>query len=172
MNSSTISSDLSKDISDYLESVPPVTDDMLEELADANRILQGDPSFEADVIKMVFVNEMLEALASRGETKAKLAARLGKSRQSIQKLFDEDNRENFTIDTMCELAYALDRRVHLHVCKQNEAPMILTAARTPEAYSEKSWVERVSKPLTIKQLGEFKEISYSGDRTYAEFNAA
>jgi transcriptional regulator with XRE-family HTH domain len=115
---------------DELSHTPPLTDAMRQELARANRELEADPAFQADFLKALFVNEMLTALEIRGESKAQLADRLGKSRQYVQKLFDEDKRVNFTVDTICEVAHALGRRVHLHVCEDGEEPMILTSRKS------------------------------------------
>lgn len=122
--------DLPAILREELERVPVFTPEMEAALAAANRAVQDDPQFDADLMKMVFVNEMLTALEERGETKAQVADRLGKSRQYIQKLFDEDKRVNFTVDTLCAVAHALGRRVHLHVCKDGEEPMILTSRKS------------------------------------------
>lgn len=129
----TQSTPLSDDIPDILREelahTRALTPAMLDELAKANRALQDDPAFSADVLKGFFVNEMLAALEDRDESKAQLAERIGKTRQYVQKLFDEDRRVNFTVDTLCVIAHALGRRVHLHVCKPDEEPMILTATK-------------------------------------------
>jgi transcriptional regulator with XRE-family HTH domain len=154
MKPTTFSSDLPDDIRSYLEGIQPVTSDMIDELAKANRELQSDPAFEADVIKMVFVNEMLEALEAHGKTKAKLADKLGKSRQYVQKLFNEDKRVNFTIDTMCEIAHALDRRVYFHVCKFDEEPMILTSTLSHEVLPTGQWPKKAPQRLN-RRLPEF-----------------
>jgi transcriptional regulator with XRE-family HTH domain len=112
---------------------------MTERVARANREAQDDPQFEADLMKMVFVNEMLTALDERRETKATLADRLGKTRQYIQKLFNEDKRVNFTVDTLCAVAHALGRRVHLHFCREHEQPVIITRPRTPVLIDSQTW---------------------------------
>ena len=125
---SPISADIPEVLREELERTPPVTPEMLAELAAANRRLNADPEFQADLLKGLFVEQMLEALEDRGETKAQLAERLGKTRQYIQKLFDEDKRVNFTVDTLCAVAHALGRCVQLHICRAEEAPMILPKA--------------------------------------------
>jgi len=151
MKQTTSSSDLPENIRDDLDRISPVTGEVLAELAAANRAIQDDPSFEADVIKMVFINEMLDALNSRGETKPQLADRLGKSRQYIHKLFNEDKRVNFTVDTLCNVAHALGRRIHLHVCSLDEEPMILSTKRSYESiHGDALWPDaaRRSTPMS------------------------
>jgi len=113
-------SKLPSDIQSYLDETPPLTKEMLDELAESNERINNDPHVEADLIKMQFVNEMLAALDERGETKAHLAERLGKSRQYIQKVFDDSNRANFTVDTLCLIAHALGRKFHPVFCKADE----------------------------------------------------
>lgn len=145
MKSNLLPGDLPADLRAYLESVPPVTPEMTERVARANRAAQDDPQFEADLMKMVFVNEMLTALDERKETKATLAERLGKTRQYIQKLFNEDKRVNYTVDTLCAVAHALGRRIHLHVYREHEKFVIISRPRTPILINAISW-GRASAP--------------------------
>jgi len=139
MKNNHLSADLPADLRAYLESVPPSTPEMTDSLARANRAAQEDPQFDADLMKMVFVNEMLTALDERKETKSTLADRLGKTRQYIQKLFNEDKRVNFTIETLCTVAHALGRRVHMHVYRENEQPVIISRTRTPVMIKAGGW---------------------------------
>jgi transcriptional regulator with XRE-family HTH domain len=126
-----------------------VTPEMLDRLSAANRALEADPKWQADYLKSLFVEKMLQALEQRGESKSQLADRLGKSRQYIQKLFDEDKRVNFTVDTLCEIAHALDRRVHLHICPSSEEPMIVSSMLTRcEAKSAQNWFGGTPPPTS------------------------
>lgn len=139
MNKNPLPDDLSADLLAYLESVPPATSEMTERVDAANRALEADPAFHADYIKSLFVEKMYAALDERHETKATLADRLGKTRQYIHKLFSEDKRVNFTVDTLCAVAHALGRRVHLHICHEHEQPVIITRPRTPVLVHAQSW---------------------------------
>ncbi len=139
MKNNPLPNDLPADLRAYLESVPPVTAEMTERVAAANRALENDPAFQADFIKTLFVEKMYSALDERKETKATLADRLGKTRQYIQKLFNEDKRVNFTIETLCIVAHALGRRIHLHVCRENEQPMIISRPRAPITIKAGGW---------------------------------
>ena len=59
---SPLSADLPASIRKELERVPVFTPEMEAELAQANRDLEDDPSFQADFLKSVFVERMIEAL--------------------------------------------------------------------------------------------------------------
>lgn len=141
----------------------PVTPERLATLSEANRKLIADPAFQADCCKGSFVESMLEALEERGETKAALADRWGKSRQYVQKIFDEDKRVNFTIDTLFELAHLLERRVSIDVLRDGESVRIIKTPISPrrivnldpegfvkaEASTNRiiTWLESFSAPL-------------------------
>jgi len=139
MNKNTLPDDRPADVLAYLESVPPATPEMAARVAAANHALEADPAFQADYLKSVFVETMYSALEERHETKATLAERLGKTRQYIQKLFSEDKRVNFTMDTLCAVAHALGRRVHLRISREHEQPVIITRPRTPILIYSQSW---------------------------------
>jgi DNA-binding phage protein len=134
-----LSADIPDILREELERTRPLTPEMLAELAKANRALEADPEFQADFLKSLFVEKMLEAMEERDETKAQVADRLGKTRQYVQKLFNEDKRVNFTVDTLCAVAHALGRRVHLHVCKAEEEPMIVSAMRSRTVSAHTGW---------------------------------
>lgn len=139
MKNNSLPNDLPADLRAYLESVPPSTPEMTERVAAANRALEDDPTFQADYLKSLFVEKMYAALEERRETKSTLAERLGKSRQYIQKLFSEDRRVNFTIETLCSVAHALGQRIHLHVYHEHEQPVIISRPRTPILVKATSW---------------------------------
>lgn len=139
MNKNPLPDELPADLKAYLESVPSATPEMTERVAAANRALEDDPAFQADYLKSLFVEKMYAALDERRETKASLADRLGKTRQYIQKLFSEDKRVNFTVDTLCAVAHALGRRIHLQIYREHEQLVIITRPRTPILVYAPSW---------------------------------
>jgi transcriptional regulator with XRE-family HTH domain len=100
--------------------VAVLTDEDLARLKAAAAALDSDPEFQADYLKSLFVEKMLEALAERGENQTQLAQRWGKTRQYVSKLFREDKRVNFTIETMSSLAGLLGRRLELQVAPIDE----------------------------------------------------
>src|SRR4029077_1960435 len=95
---------------EYLNTIPAVADEDLDQLRAAAAELDSDPAFQADYLKSLFVEKMLEAMKERGENQTQLALRWGKSRQYVSKLFNEDRRVNFTLETMSSLAQLLGCR--------------------------------------------------------------
>jgi transcriptional regulator with XRE-family HTH domain len=49
-----------------------------------------------------------------------LAAKLGKSRQYVGKILDEEKPANFTIDTLAELSSALGVKLHVRMLPESE----------------------------------------------------
>jgi len=109
----------------YLASVPEVTEADLEALRASARKLEGEPLFQADFLKRRFVEEMLAAMNEQGVSQMELAKKWGKTRQYVSKLLSEDRRVNFTIETLCEFARLLDRRVEIQVVRPAEAALVI-----------------------------------------------
>jgi transcriptional regulator with XRE-family HTH domain len=110
-----------QDLKKYLAGIPEVTTEDLEALRTAAKKLDQDPSFQADHLKSRFVEEILAAMEENGVNQTELANRWGKTRQYLSKLLNEDRRVNFTIETMCEVAHLLHRRVDILVMPPSEA---------------------------------------------------
>ena len=89
----------------------------LEKAADA---LRADPAFLADYSKGLVVEDILRAMEEAGLNRNTLAAKLGKSRQYVGKILDEERRANFTIDTLAELSAALCVKLHVRMLPENE----------------------------------------------------
>jgi transcriptional regulator with XRE-family HTH domain len=109
----------------YLDAVPDVTEAELKELAEANQALDADPAFLADLQKSLVIEQLLEAMEEAGMNKNSLATKWGRSRQYLSKLLNEDQRINFTIETMCELAHVLKRRVSIHLTRPTEQTYVM-----------------------------------------------
>jgi len=60
---------------------------------------------------------MYEKQISRSE----LARGIGKSRQYVQKVFDEDARASFTLKTMVSLCHALGKRLEIKISDRENA---------------------------------------------------
>jgi len=101
----------------------------LAALAKAADALRADPEFLADVSKGLIVEDILRAMEEAGLNRNTLAAKLGKSRQYIGKILDEENPANFTIDTLAELSAALGVKLHVRMLPENEH-MILVRGLT------------------------------------------
>jgi DNA-binding Xre family transcriptional regulator len=110
---------------EYLSKVPKVTEETLQSLKAAGERLDSDPAFQADLLKSLYVENVMEAMADKKVSQSDLARRWGKSRQYLHKLLNEDKRINFTIETMVELAMLLDRRLEMHMLKKDEAAHVL-----------------------------------------------
>lgn len=89
----------------------------LEKAADA---LRSDPAFLADYSKGLVVEDVLRAMEEAGLNRNTLAAKLGKTRQYVGKILDEERRANFTIDTLAELSSALGVKLHVRMLPENE----------------------------------------------------
>lgn len=170
-----ISADLPAELREYLQSVPSVNAKDLAELKQAAEALDRDPAFQADYLKSLFVERMLEAMAELGESQSSLAKRWNCSRQYVSKLFNEDKKVNFTIETLCELAHLLQRRVDIRVLRENEETHVVCTApahrKVEPLYSlwSKSIASTRSFPLNDAPIlfGEFQVVStFATDNTY------
>ena len=75
------------------------------------------PTKQSTTIKLAFACELNEILKRRGITKKELADRLGTSQAWISKVLRGDS--NFSIETMCNLAEAIQQKVHIHMEDEN-----------------------------------------------------
>lgn len=89
-------------------------------LAKAADALRADPEFLADRSKGLVVEDILRAMETKGLNRNTLAARLGKTRQYVGKILDEENPANFTIDTLARISGALGVKLHVRMLPENE----------------------------------------------------
>ena len=151
--------ELPEDIRAWLETAPQLTKAGLEELREAGEALDADPGFRAELIKGRFVSEILTAMEEKGQSQAEVARAWGRTRQYLNKLLNEDKRVNFTVETLCELAHLLDRRIDVKVLRTDEVAHVMrcvSAERTllsPEA----AWNSRqpFRSPVAPPPVGEF-----------------
>ena len=99
--------ELTTELKELLDKTPILTDEAIQELAEANRGLNTDPEFIAGCIKDDFVNDILCAMEEQGLNKNQLAKKWGKSRQYLNGVLNPDNKRNFTIDTIVSLSMAV-----------------------------------------------------------------
>jgi hypothetical protein len=125
MKTDLSNSELPEELRGFLNSVPEVSSEDLEKLNKAAEALETDPTFQADYLKSLFVEKMYEAMEELDENQNQLARRWGKTRQYVSKLFDEDKRVNFTIETMTELAHLLGCRLEMQILRPNELGHVL-----------------------------------------------
>jgi plasmid maintenance system antidote protein VapI len=164
--------ELPEDIRAWLETVPTLTKNDLEDLRRAGEALDQDPAFCAELIKGRFVSEMLEAMEETGRTQAEVARAWGKTRQYLNKLLNEDKRVNFTVETLCELAHFLNRRIDLKVLREDEVAHVMRCIptertlRCPEAAWNSEHSVRI--PVATPPVLEFGQANI---RNFPETNA-
>lgn len=125
---------LDTELSELLAEVPDISDADLAFLDEAGRDLDNDADFVADYLKGLFVEDVLRALAEESLSKNALAGRMGKTRQYLGKVLNQDRRVNFTIDSMANIATSLDRRLYVRVLGRNEVPTIFRVETRPMTF--------------------------------------
>ena len=111
---------LTNDIAALFENTRQATPADLSHLVKAAGALREDSAFLADVSKGLIVEDILRAMEAAGLNRNTLAAKLGKSRQYLGKMLDEEQPANFTIDTLAELSTALDVKLHVRMLPESE----------------------------------------------------
>ena len=111
---------LPDDIAALLASTRPITLGELATLEQAAEALRSDPAYLADFSKGLVVEDILRAMEEAGLNRNTLAAKLGKTRQYVGKILDEERPANFTIDTLAELSSALGLKLHVRMLPERE----------------------------------------------------
>lgn len=101
-------------VEEILANARPVGE-TLRELREAAGTLDEDPEFIAEGLKIRFVHNILSAMRKAGISKSDLARKLGKSRQYVGRVLDEEEGENFTLETMAAFACAVGLRLDLRM---------------------------------------------------------
>lgn len=117
---STATTPLPDDIAALFANTRQATPKELAALAKAADALRVDPEFLADCSKGLIAEDILRAMENAGLNRSTLAAKLGKSRQYVGKILDEEQPANFTIDTLAELSTALGVKLHVRMLPENE----------------------------------------------------
>jgi len=108
----------SKELIDWLES-GPATEEILAELRQADiPDLTQNPAFTADLLKGSVTEDILRAMEEEGLSRNQLAQRLGKSRQYVGRVLNEN--ANFTMERIAEFACALNRQVAIRMHRSSE----------------------------------------------------
>jgi hypothetical protein len=142
-----LSDELPEILRAYLAKVPPVTEAARARLRAAAKELETDSEFQADYIKGLFVNFMIEAINEEKLTQSEVAHKWGRSRQYLNKLLNEDKRVNFTVETMVELALLLGRRIEMHVFKKDEATHMLRCVTRQSSLSIRNELYAARPPV-------------------------
>ncbi len=145
---------LPSEIAAILKGVPKTSQAMLDRIEKANRKLEDDPEFLADVERSRFVNLVLAAMEEKKINRSELARRIGKSRQYVQKLLDEDARVSFTLKTITSVLFALDKRLTLGVEDANSSDACASfptqlKRRAHSAFMETNPTEPIRRPKPV-----------------------
>lgn len=135
---------LGKDIAELLANTRQASAMELTALAQAAEALRADSEFLAEVSKGLVVEDILRAMDAAGHNRNTLATRLGKSRQYIGKILDEENPANFTIDTLAELAAVLGVKLHVRMLPESEH--MIFARRASTAAKKKTAARKMRAP--------------------------
>lgn len=98
----------------------PMTPERIARMREAGAELERDAEFTASVLKSQFVEGILRAMEEQGISQAELAKRVSKSPQYLSKILNERTNANFTIDTMAQIAAALNWKLHIRLVSPDE----------------------------------------------------
>ena len=115
-----VSEGLSPELAALLAVTRPVDKIDKEALAESIRALETSPQHVADTRKASFVEDVLRSLNEQGLTKSELARRLGKTRQQLNHMLNEEKLNNFTIDTMAKISSALGQNLLVRMFATHE----------------------------------------------------
>ena len=130
-NPSPSTSDLPSDLADLFADVAPTRSSDVDALTRAAAELDTDPEFLADYAKGLVVEDILRAMESAGMSRNALAGKIGKSRQYVSKILDEDRRVNFTIESLAEFSAALDLQLCLRMLPASERMLFIRKLAAP-----------------------------------------
>lgn len=108
----------------------------LEEIAEK---LIWNPKVEANYIKGYFVSAILSAMQALGFTQSVLAKKWGRSRQYLSKILREEERVNFTVDSMVELAFLVGKQLRIQLVdheRQRSESYAIPMKRTPYIFQD------------------------------------
>ena len=130
-NPALSSPSLPDDIAALFADARPTTTADLSQLERAAEALLGDPKFVADHAKGLIIEDILRAMEAAGMTRNALAGKIGKSRQYVSKILDEDRRVNFTIDSLAEFSAALGIQLCLRMLPESERILFIRRLAPP-----------------------------------------
>ena len=120
---------LSPELQELLDNTPS-TKEAAAQLRQDFIDLESDPEFVAGFLKMQFVEDIFKAMHEQGINRNQLAAKLGKSRQYVGRILNEN--ANFTLETLAEFACALDMHVSARLYARDEHFAILPTLKRPQ----------------------------------------
>ena len=141
---------VSPELKALLAATRPVEDLDLKGMEEAARELDRNPKHVAETRKASVVEDILRALEEDEISRSELARRLDKSRQQLSYMLNEEKLNNFTIETMAEIATALDRHLLVRILNRDEQMDI--------------------RPITVKQINLSKNFLSIGNYSRQTMN--
>lgn len=159
---------LPADLTSLFAEARRITADEQSALDHAAAALREAPDFVADVAKSLIVEDILRAMEASNLNRNSLAAKIGKSRQYVGKILDEDKRANFTIDTLAELATALGVSLHVRMLSANDQlkfvshftprteTVVIEDFYTPRQMRNYDWTPQCFQPTNVIDLNKHR----------------
>jgi transcriptional regulator with XRE-family HTH domain len=122
---------LPDDLAALFAAAPVTTDADLAQLEKAAKALHQDPAFIAEHAKGLIVEAILRVMEQTGISASALAGKIGKSRQYVSKILNEDHRVNFTIESLAEFSAALDLQLCLRLLPPSERMVFIRTVTAP-----------------------------------------
>lgn len=108
---------LDAELDELLNAAKPV-DELPAELQGEKERQNADPELALGLLKAEIVADFLRVMEEEGLNKNQLARRLGKSRQYVGRVLNET--ANFALESLVEMACALNRRILLRAARPGE----------------------------------------------------
>lgn len=137
-NKNTGELQLSPELQQLLENTPS-TEEVAASIRQDIIDFDSDPEFVAGFLKMQFVEDIYQAMHAKGMNRNQLAKKIGKSRQYVGRVLNEN--ANFTLETLAEIACALDMNVAARLYEKNERMTILPIVNKPQVFSFSGYVK-------------------------------
>jgi len=148
---------LPDDLAALFTAAKPTGSEVLSQLESAAAELGKNPKFLADYAKGLIVEDILRAMEDSGITRNALATKIGKSRQYVSKVLDEERRANFTIDSLAEFSTALDLQLCLRMVPASEHMLFIRKLPTPVAIeSFEQFPDERADPVMIPDCNQFE----------------
>lgn len=138
-------------IADLLADTPEVSSRTVAALRKSAEKLDEDPSWLAAFQKGRIVERILEEMRSLSMTQSDLARKWGKSRQYVGKVLNDQNRSNFTVETLCEIFALFDLRIDIQILAKNEFAHVVRTNST-RSLTDPSSIWKESPSGVSKQI--------------------
>ena len=90
----------------------------IEKFRERSRLLDKDPLFIAELMKLEFADDLVRLLEARGLKRTELAEKLGTNRGYVTRVLNTEY--NLSVETMAKIALALDARISLRMLPREE----------------------------------------------------